>query len=275
MLLHRSLVLALLSIAVASSACADGFSTAVTSPTPVPANGIILGQYPPGETESSYYFSADLKAGELASQITLQGGAKYKSLTFTLLDGTGRRVDTYYITAGAGDNNEATRVMPVDATGRYLVKVTTQGPETTSFRVALGGSALPNRQPVPQAAGNSTSYLAPTPVPASGIIKGVLPGGSNYAYYYFAADLKAGNLLTQMSVAGREGAAKWVSLALLDDKGHVASSYFMSRVEANADGTRSFSIDHTGRYVLRFTAQGAEGTEYKIELGGNALAMRQ
>ena len=76
-------------------------------------------------------------------------------------------------------------------------------------------------------------------------------------------------------VSGREGALKWVSLALLDDKGRVASSYFMSRVEANADATRSFSIDHTGRYVLRFTAQGAEGTEYKIELGGNALAMRQ
>jgi hypothetical protein len=274
MLMHRSLVVALLSVAVVSSARADGFSTAATSPTPVPANGVIMGKYPQGETETSYYFAADLKAGELASQIALQGGAKYKSLTFTLLDASGRRVDSYFITAGTGDNNEATRVMPVDSTGRYLVKVTTQGPETSSFRVALGGSALPNREPVPATPGNSTSYLAPTPVPANGVIKGVVPGGTNYTYYYFAADLKAGNLLTQLSVSGREGALKWVSLALLDDKGRVASSYFMSRVEANADATRSFPIDHTGRYVLRFTAQGAEGTAYKIELGGNALAMQ-
>jgi len=274
MLLNRPLAAALLSIGVIATARAESFSTVANNPTVLSANGIVAGQFPQGEAETSYYFAVDLKAGALASQISLQGGAKYKSLTLTLLDATGRRIESYYITAGANDNNEATRVMPVDNSGRYLLKVTTQGPETSSFRVALGGSVLPNRQPAPAPVGNSTSYLAPTPVPANGVVKGIFPGGSNYTYYYFAADLKAGNLLTQLSLAGREGATKWASVALLDDQGRVASSYFMSRVEANADATRSFPIDRSGRYVLRVTVQGAEGTEFKVELGGNALAMQ-
>jgi hypothetical protein len=46
----------------------------------------------------------------------------------------------------------------------------------------------------------------------------------------------------------------------------------MSRMEANADATKSFPVDRSGRYVLRLTVQGAEGTKYKIELGGDAFA---
>jgi hypothetical protein len=211
----------------------------------------------------------NLKAGELASQISIEGGAQYKSLDFGLLDGSGRRIDAYYITAGANDNSEATRVFPIDSSGKYLVRLTTKGPEATAFRVALGGSALPNRQAT---AGVSRSFLAPTPVGPNGVITGAFPAGAGYAYYYFATDLKAGSLLTQMSVSGREGASKWISLTLLDDKGRPDKSYFMSRVEANADATKSFPIDRSGRYVLRLTVQGAEATKYRVELGGNALA---
>ena len=68
------------------------------------------------------------------------------------------------------------------------------------------------------------------------------------------------------------GTMKWISLALLDDKGRSDKSYFMSRVEANADATKSFPIDRSGRYVLRLAVQGPETTNYRIELGGNALA---
>jgi len=46
----------------------------------------------------------------------------------------------------------------------------------------------------------------------------------------------------------------------------------MSRVDANADATKSFPIDRSGRYVLRLTVQGPETTNYRVELGGNALA---
>jgi hypothetical protein len=258
-------------VVVASTvAFAEPFSTSAASPTPVPPSGLIAGNYPAGQDGSSYYyFTVNLKAGELASQISIEGGAQYKSLDFGLLDGSGRRIDAYYITAGANDNSEATRVFPIDSSGKYLVRLTTKGPEATAFRVALGGSALPNRQTT---AGVSRSFLAPTPVGPNGVITGAFPAGAGYAYYYFATDLKAGSLLTQMSVSGREGASKWISLTLLDDKGRPDKSYFMSRVEANADATKSFPIDRSGRYVLRLTVQGAEATKYRVELGGNALA---
>jgi hypothetical protein len=265
----RGCVLSAALLAAATGAHAAAFSTSAANPSAVPASGVIEGNYPAGD--GNYYFAVDLKAGQLASQISVHGGAQYKSLDFTLLDGGGRRIDAYYITAGAGDNNEATRVFPIDASGRYLVRLTTKGPETTSFRVALGGSAMPGA-PAAAASAPSRSFLAPTPVGTDGVITGAFPGGDGYAYYYFAADLKAGNLLTQMSVSGRDGAMKWISLTLLDANGRPDKSYFMSRVEANADATKSFPIDRSGRYVLRLTVQGAETTKYKIELGGNALA---
>jgi hypothetical protein len=260
-------------LALATEAHAASFSTSAANPTAVPANGVIDGNYPAGQSDTNYYFAVDLKAGRLASQISLRGGAQYKSLDFTLLDGSGRRIDAYYITAGANDNNEATRVFPIDASGKYLVRLTGKGPETTAFRVALGGSALPVSAPAADSASEpSRSFLAPTPVGRDGVIAGAFPGDDGYAYYYFVADLKAGNLLTQMSVSGRDGAMKWISLALLDEKGRAEHSYFMSRVEANADATKSFPVDRSGRYVLRLTVQGAETTKYRIELGGNALA---
>jgi hypothetical protein len=109
-------------------------------------------------------------------------------------------------------------------------------------------------------------------VPATGVVSGSFPGGNGYTYYYFSADLKAGNLLTQTSVAGREGAYKWISLTLLDDQGRSDKSYFMSRVEAKADATKSFPIDRSGHYVFRLTVQGPETTKYKIEFGGEAFS---
>jgi hypothetical protein len=262
-------------IAGSTAAHAAAFSTSVASPTPVPASGVIEGNFPAGSTDATYYFAVDLKAGKLASQMSVQGGAQYKSLDLGLLDRGGHRIDAYYITAGANDNSEGTRVFPIDASGKYVVRLTTKGPETTSFRVALGGSALPSREAPGTQAGASRSYLAPAPVPADGVVAGAFPGGDGYAYYYFAADLKAGNLLTQMSVSGRDGALKWMSLTLLDDSGRPDKSYFMSRVDANADATRSFPIDRSGHYVMRLALQGAETNTYKLELGGDALASRK
>lgn len=261
-----------LGVLSASPLLAQTLSTAANSPSALPANGIVSGNFPPGEAETSYYLAANLKAGELATQISVQGGAKFKSLTLGLLDGSGKKLDSYYITAGADGNNEGTRVFPVDSTGRYLIKITTQGPESVSYRVALGGSALPDRAAAPAEAGNSRSFLAPTKVPADGVITGTFPGGTAYTYYYVVADLKAGNLLTQMSVSGREGAMKWMSLALLEANGRAEHSYHMSRTNANADATRSFPVDRSGRHILRITVQGAEGTRFKVELGGDALS---
>lgn len=269
----RGCLLSAALLAAATGAHAAGFSTSAANPSTVPASGVIEGNYPAGQSDTSYYFVVDLKAGQLASQISLRGGAQYKTLDFTLLDGNGRRIDAYYITAGANDNSEATRVFPIDARGKYLVRLTTKGPETTSFRVALGGSAMPAGAPVAAATNElSRSFLAPTPVGRDGVIAGAFPGGEGYTYYYFVADLKAGSLLTQMSVSGRDGALKWMSLALLEDNGRAEKSYHMSRVEANADVTKSFPVDRSGRHILRLTVQGPETTSFRIELGGNALA---
>jgi hypothetical protein len=269
----RKMLLTASFIAASTAAYAEAFSTSATNPTPIPASGLIAGNYPAGQADNSYYFVVDLKAGELASQISIQGGAQYKSLDFVLLDGNGRRIDTYFITGGANENSEATRVFPIDASGKYLVKLTTKGPESTSFRVTLGGSALPNRQASAESAGGSHSFLAPTPVGPSGVVTGTFPPGDGYTYYYYSADLKAGNLLTQISLAGRGGATKWMSLTLLDANGRPDKTYFMSRVEANADLTKSFPIDNTGHYVLRVKVQGPEATKFKVELGGDALAL--
>ncbi len=268
----RALVAAVILLAPSSQAWPDTLSTSANNPSALPPTGVLGGNYPPGEAETSYYVAADLKAGELATQISIQGGAKYKSLTFGLLDANGRKVDSYYITAGANDNSEKTRVLPIDSSGRYLIKITTEGPESTSYKVALGGSALPQRVAVPaDGAGPSRSFLAPTRIPADGVLTGTFPGGAGCTRYYFVTDLKAGTLMTQMSVSGREGASKWMSLTMLEANGRDGNSYHMSRVEANADATRSFPVDSSGPHVLRLTVEGAEGTRYKVELGGDAL----
>jgi hypothetical protein len=144
----RGCLMSIALVAIATQAHAGSFSTSAVSPTAVPANGVIEGNYPAGQSDTSYYFVANLKAGQLATQISVNGGAQYKSLDFSLLDGSGRRIDAYYITAGAGDNSEATRVFPIDASGKYLVRLTNKGPETTSFRVALG-AMMPRNRPTP------------------------------------------------------------------------------------------------------------------------------
>lgn len=257
---------------LSTAALADTYSTSALNPTPAPENGVISGAYPAGGAETSYYFGVDLKAGALATQMAIHGGGQYKTLTLALLDGKGRKIDSYYITAAA-DGRESTRVFPIDASGHYMVRVTTEGPEAANYRVALGGSALPNR-PAATAGGASQSYLDPTPIPESGSVTGRFPGGAENSYFYFSADLKAGTLMSQTTLTGRGGALKWASLELLDDQGRVTQSYHLSRTEASGDATRSFPIDHSGRHILRLTVQGPETSAYKIDFGGDAFVAK-
>jgi hypothetical protein len=265
--------LAAASLLGASQAWSEPLSTSANNPSPLPPTAVLSGSYPPGGAETSYYVAADLKAGQLATQISMQGGSKYKTLTLGLLDANGRKVHSYYTTAGANENGEGTRVIPIDASGRYLIKIVTEGPESVSYKVALGGSALPQRVAAPaDGAGPSRSFLAPTKISADGVINGTFPGGASYTRYYFVADLKAGKLMTQMSVSGRQGASKYMKLTMLEADGREASSYHMSRVEANADVTHSFPVDSSGPHIFRLTLEGAEGNRYKVEFGGDALA---
>ena len=272
----RRTALAVALIAVVSGARAEGFSTSAVSPTPVAPSGIITGNYPASDAETSFYFAVDLKAGDLAAQMSFLGRpGKDKSLEFDLKDPKGKLVSYYSIMSGLNANDEATRIFPVDSSGRYLIVLKTKGPETTSFQIELGGSALPNRQAGVSAASQfSRSYLAPTPLPKNGIITGTAPGGDKkVTYYYFATDLKAGDLLTQISFAGRPNAPKMLEFTLLDAQARAGanSGYsIMGELAANEEKTRAFAIDSSGHYVLRVGISGVEGTQFKIEFGGSA-----
>lgn len=271
----RRVALAIALLASVSAARAEGFSTSAVSPTPVAANGLITGNYPAGDTETSYYFSIDLKTGELATQISFLGRpGRDKSLEFDLKDPKGKRISSYYVMSGLDANQEATRIFPIDSSGRYQIVLKTKGPETTSFQVELGGSALPNK-PAAASTMPSRSYLTPTPLPKSGVITGTAPGGDKKTtYYYFATDLKAGDLLTQISFAGRPNAPKMLELALLDAQARIganSSYYIMGELGAKEEKTRAFPIDSSGRYVVRVGVSSVEGTQYKIEFGGSAF----
>jgi hypothetical protein len=278
-LLSRSIGAVVAGMLFASLAQAQEFSTSALNPIPVPPTGVITGAYPAGD-ETTYYFAVDLKAGDLISQISFTGRPnRDKKLEFDLLNGSGRAVGSHYIMGTLDANGEQVRVLAVDAKGRYVIRVKLTGPETTTFRVELGGSALPDRKQAAatNAAPYSMSYLAPTALPKDATISGAFPGGDKqYTSYYFAADLKAGDLLSQISFAGRANAPKWLQLELLDRTGRTASYvYVMGELEAKRDATRRFAVDSSGRYVLRVSMKGAEGTQFRVDLGGNALTAVQ
>ena len=130
------------SVALSSVATAQDFSTTAIKPSAVPRSGSIAGTYPAGGAETRYYFSADLKAGGLASHISYMGAPdSTKTLEFSLLNASGRDVDSYYIKSFE-KNHEATRTFSIDNSGTYAVRVTVQGAETTRFKAEFGGNAL-------------------------------------------------------------------------------------------------------------------------------------
>jgi hypothetical protein len=267
----------------ASTAFGQTFSTSALNPSPIPANGVIAGSYPPGGAETTYYFAADLKAGDLATQISFMGRpGRDKSLEITLVDPSGRRGGSYYIMGSIDANQEQARVLPIDASGRHVIRVTTKGPETTTFRIELGGTALASSQPPANTdKGFSRSFLAPTPVPADGVIAGPFPPSQEgvTTSYYFSANLKAGRLLSQLSFAGRKVTQwtvdKMVEFTVLNSSGRsVGSYYIMSSIEANQEATKAIPIDASGPYVLRISVRGPETTSFKLELGGDAIALR-
>jgi hypothetical protein len=272
----RNLAVAAALSLIATCAAAQGLSTSAGSPTPIAETGVVTGTFPSGAEEATYYLSLDLKPGDLATQISIQGRPERdKALSLDVKDPRGRVVGYYGVLTGLDANQEASRVFPADSGGKYLLIVKAKGPETTSFKIEVGGSALPNRVLQTTESGPfSRSYLAPTPFPKSGSVSGSFPGGEKQiTYYYFAADLKPGDLTTQISFAGRRNAPKMLELALLDSKGRVganSSHYIMSELDATSDKTRAFPIDSAGRYILRVSMSGAEGTKFKVDLGGSA-----
>jgi uncharacterized protein YfaS (alpha-2-macroglobulin family) len=87
--------------------------------------------------------------------------------------------------------------------------------------------------------------------------------------------MKAGQLLSQLSFAGRKNVPKMVEFTVLNAKGReVGSYYIMGELDANQEATKTIPIDATGAYVLRLSLKGAENTSFKVELGGDAIAAK-
>lgn len=128
---------------VAAPAPVAGPSTSFTNPSPLPADGVIAGTIPPGRGyQTSYYFAAPLKGGQLISQIGVTStGTGSNMIEMSLLKPDGNPVDTYY-TKSFEKNHEATKTFSIGNTDTYIVRVTVQGAETTKFKAELGGSAL-------------------------------------------------------------------------------------------------------------------------------------
>jgi outer membrane protein OmpA-like peptidoglycan-associated protein len=121
--------------------------------------------------------------------------------------------------------------------------------------------------------GLSTSIMRPSVLGAdAGIIAGRLPGGDSSRTFYVAVDLKAGELLAQLSVEGRANTQKKVTLELLGaDARAKHSHYVMAGLDATAETTRTYPVDVNGRHIIRLIVEGVETGSFCVLLGGSAL----
>jgi outer membrane protein OmpA-like peptidoglycan-associated protein len=119
----------------------------------------------------------------------------------------------------------------------------------------------------------SASIMRPTPVdPATGLVAGPLPGGQGSKSYYVVLDLRAGDLITQLQVAGTPNTGKRIDLELLGASARALDSvYVMAGLDPKGEATKTFPIDRPGRYVVRLTAEGKETGTYCVLMGGTAL----
>lgn len=122
-----------------------------------------------------------------------------------------------------------------------------------------------------QAVELSTSALKPSPLDSTGAINAPFPAGDGRTAYYFVADLRKGELMTQLSFKGHAGREKHVEIALLDSEAHLVSCYWIEGVETWKDAIRSFPIEMAGQRIFRVTVFGPETDEFRVELGGRAL----
>ncbi len=263
-------------IAFGSFASADDLSTSAVKPGQLPASGSIAAAYPAGGVETRYYFNADLKPGVLSTQISYSGAPDAsKFLEFALVSSSGREVGSYYIKS-FGENLDATRAFKIDNGGNYVIRVGVKGPETASFKVDLGGASLGDKAAAqPAVAGFSKSFIAPSPLPADGVIAGQIPTGrGTLTSYYFAAPLAAGKLISQIGVTGSGSTSNMIELKLLRGDGTDVDSYYTKSFEKHHEATKAFSVDNSGGYIVKLTVQGAETTSFKAELGGNAVVRK-
>src|SRR5262249_14994123 len=103
-----------------------------------------------------------------------------KRVDFELLDGNARVAASGYLMAEAESKRDVTKAYPIDAAGRYLIRLVVDGKETGAFCVLMGGTALPNvRSPgcpaAQAAAGPAPAAPAPTRVAPAPIVRAPEP----------------------------------------------------------------------------------------------------
>ena len=110
---------------------------------PLPADGVVAGTIPAGRgTLTAYYYAVPLKAGKLISQIGTTGsGSTPDMIELSVLKEDGTSIDSYY-TKSFEKHHEATKTFNIDNSGTYVLKLTVQGAETTTFKAEIGGTAL-------------------------------------------------------------------------------------------------------------------------------------
>lgn len=261
-------------LAAASTAYAGALSTSILNPTALDASGVVDAAFPEGKT--AYYVAADVKPGDLMAQISFDGrqGAQ-KAIDLALLDANARSSGSFWL-QGQDAGEEKTRRFAIDSSGKQIVRLEVEGPPTARFRVELGGSALANAAPkaAPAAGQLSRSIFQPTPLANSGVVSGALPGDDKRVTYYVAVDVQKGDLLTQISVASRQGADKSLDFSLLGDDGAPADTYWVHGEGSAEEKTRSFPIDSAGKRIVKLAVQGPASGTFKVELGGTAVAER-
>lgn len=119
------------------------------------------------------------------------------------------------------------------------------------------------------AEGFSTSVMRPSPFPQNGVISATFPSGETH--YYFAIEAQPGELMTQLTAAGRAGSEKQLQLELLDASARARDSVWVHGSSASEQTVRAFPVDAAGRQVLRVTVNGPESARFCIELGGKAF----
>jgi len=115
----------------------------------------------------------------------------------------------------------------------------------------------------------STSIVRPSAVPANGVVSGTFPAGETR--YYLALDVQPGDLVSQLSFAGRDGSGKEVELEVLDRDARASAQYWIHGSDASLQATRGFPIDATVRQILRLRVKGPETARFCLELGGKAF----
>jgi hypothetical protein len=75
-----------------------------------------------------------------------------------------------------------------------------------------------------------------------------------------------------LQVTGTPSTDRRLDFELLNSAARVAGSvYVMAGLDAKAEVTKSFPIDHAGRYVVRLVAEGKDSGTFCVLIGGTAL----